>query len=95
MSFWEYLLKGLLCACSIVVFCYLIKQCVEASGKAHFFRVFRVQPGKLPPTVWAQLQADMARGARERGVQLRVCHTFKLDPPNTILDNYMKAILGR
>ena len=36
MSFWEYLLNGLLCACSIVVFCYLIKQCVEASGKAHY-----------------------------------------------------------
>ena len=38
MSFWEYLLNGLLCACSIVVFCYLIKQCVEASGKAPHYR---------------------------------------------------------
>ena len=95
----EYLLKGLLCACSIVVFYYLIKRVYHAhewslADRAHEWsladRAFT--SGKLPSTVWAELQADIARGARERGVQLRVCHTYHLNPPNTILDKYKKAI---
>ena len=89
-SQWEYLLKGLLCACSIVVFYYLIKRVYHAHEWSLADRAFT--SGKLPSTVWAELQADIARGARERGVQLRVCHTYHLNPPNTILDKYKKAI---
>jgi len=96
MLFWEHLLNGLICACAIVCFYYLINQCVEASGKAQDLsldnRVYRVQPRKLPPGVWIQLQADMARGAHERRVNLQVCQTYHLDPPTSMLDKYIKAI---
>lgn len=96
MTFWGVLAGGALAVFVGGCVHYILQCCVEASGKARELsfdpRVRRIIPAKLPPGVWSQLQADMARGARERRIRLKVCHTYRLDPPQLLLSKYMGAI---